>query len=112
MEIKPKPNEENALKYVGPTSLKDIETRLLEIEHEKPMRIHNAKENYSGSMVDDIEFDDIAYLDVEKSQLQLRRQFILDKRGDWKPKIIWDVLVPIMVAVATTYIVATFISGT
>lgn len=106
MEVKPKPNEENVLKYTGPTSLNDIEARLLEIEHEKPMRIYNARENYSGSIDDEIEADDIGYLDVEKTQLQLKRQFILDERNGWKAKSVWNVVVPIIVSVITAYLVS------
>src|SRR3989344_8705280 len=97
--------KENVLKYAGPTSLKKIEERLLEIEHEKPMRIHNAKENYSGGIDDEIEADDIEYLDVEKTQLQLKRQFILDERNGWKAKSIWNVIVPIIVSIITAYVV-------
>src|SRR3990167_11233174 len=95
--------KENVLKYAGPTSLKKIEERLLEIEHEKPMRIHNAKENYSGGIDDEIEADDIEYLDVEKTQLRLKRQFILDKRESWLPKTIWNFIIPIIVAIITAY---------
>lgn len=49
--------------------------------------------------------------EAEISALNLKRQFILDKRNGWKPKILWDVLVPITVALITSYIVAKFISG-
>jgi len=103
--------KENVLKYDGPTSLKKIEERLLEIEHEKPMRIHNARENYSGSIKDEIEADDIAYLNVEKTQLQLKRQFILDERNSWKAKSIWNVVVPIVVSVITAYLVSVLVMG-
>lgn len=109
MEIKEKSKTENVLKYDGPTSLKKIEARLLEIEHEKPMRIHNAKENYSGSIDDEIEADDIGYLDVEKAQLQLKRQFILDERNSWKAKSVWNVVVPIIASVITAYLVSLFV---
>lgn len=101
--------KENVFKYDGPTSLKKIEARLLEIEHEKPTRIHNACENYSGNIDDEIEANDIAYLDVEKAQLQLKRQFILDRRSSWMAKSIWNVVVPIAVSVVTTYLVSVFV---
>lgn len=97
------------LKYTGPTSLREIEDRLLEIEHEKPMRIHNASEDYSGSFEDEIEADEISYLDVEKKQLQFKRQFILDQRNDWKSKSFWSVIIPIIVSVTTAYLVSTFV---
>lgn len=99
------------MKYTGPTSLKAIEERLLEIEHEKPMRIHNSKENYSGSIEDEIEAADIDYLDVEKAQLQLKRQFILDNRSSWLAKSIWNVIVPIVVSIITTYIISVLITA-
>lgn len=101
--------KENVLKYTGPTSLKGIEDRLLEIEHEKPMRIHNARENYSGSIDDEIEADDIGHLGVEKTRLQLKRQFILDERNGWKAKSVWNVVVPIIVSVITAYLVSLFV---
>ncbi len=104
MEIKQETNEKNVFKYTGPLSLKDIEERLLEIDAEKSARIHNAKEDYSGSIDDEIEANDIAYLDVEKTQLEMKRQFILDKRESWLPKTIWNLFVPIVVAIITAYI--------
>ncbi|MCH7605273.1 hypothetical protein IID24_04780 [Patescibacteria group bacterium] len=105
MEVKSKSNkEENVLKYVGPSSLKEIEARLLEIAHEKPMRIHNLRENYSGSTEDVIEGIDIAYLDTEKLQLQLKRQFILDERNGWKAETL-RYIATIVVSVITAYLV-------
>lgn len=89
------------LKYNKPTSLKKIENRLLEIEHEKPMCIHDSEENYSGSIEDEIEAENIKYLDIEKAQLQLKRQFILDKRNNWMTKSIWNIVVPIAVSIIT-----------
>ena len=77
----------------------------MEIEHEKPMRIHDAKENYSGSIDDEIEADDIKYLDVEKTQLQLKRQFILDQRHSWKVEALRYVAT-IVVSVITAYLVS------
>ncbi|GEM_PF-4832964 len=99
-------NKENAFKYAGLSSLKDIEERLLEIDAEKSGRIHNAKENPSDDIYAFIEADDIDYLDVEKTQLQLKRQFILDERNDWKAKSIWNVIVPIFVSVITALVVS------
>jgi len=98
--------KENVLKYTGPTSLRGIENRLLEIEHEKPMRIHNMKEDSLGFDEAEIESMDISYLDVERKKLQLKRQFILDGRGGWKAKGFWNVAVPIIVSVITAYLVA------
>lgn len=98
--------KENVLKYTGPTSLKGIEDRLLEIDHEKPMRIHNAGENYSGSINDEIEGDAIEHLDVEKNQLQRKLQSILDERNGWKAKSVWNVVVPIIVSIITAYVVS------
>lgn len=99
-------NKKNELEYTGPTSLKKIESRLLEIEHEKPMRIHNASENYSESIEDEIEASEIKYLDVEKTQLQLKRQFILDKRQGWKAKILFSII-PVIATAIITYLIST-----
>ena len=96
-------------KHIEPRSLQEIEKRLLEIEKEKPRRIHNASENYSESWEDEIEALDIAYLDVEKATLQMKRQFILDKRNAWKARVFWSIVVPIIVATVTAYFVSTFI---
>jgi len=49
--------------------------------------------------------------EAEIAALESERHFIVDRRNSWKPKVIWDVLVPIVVAVVTAYIVTTFISG-
>lgn len=101
--------KENIFEYKGPSSLKEIEKRLLQIDAEKSSRVHNAKENYSGSWGDEMEVNEIAYLDVEKDQLQLKRQFILDGRHDWKAKLFWNIVVPILVSVATAILVSLFL---
>ena len=95
--------------HIEPYSLRDIEKRLLEIEEEKPRRIHNAKEDYSGSWGDIMEADEIAYLDVEKVILQMKRQFILDEREGWKARATWSIIVPIVVAIITAYLVSVFV---
>ena len=100
---------ENVFKYDGPTSLKKIEERLLKIEREKPTRIYNARENYSNTIDDQIEADNIEYLDAEKAQLQLKRQFILDERSNWKAKSIWNIIIPIIVSIITAYCVSMLI---
>src|SRR3989344_1573536 len=82
--------KENVFKYSGPSSLKDIEARLLELD-------------------DEIEADDIAYLDIEKTQLQLKRQFILDERNSWKAKSVWNVVIPIAVSIITAYLVSVLV---
>jgi len=92
-----------------PVSLEDIEKRLLEIDEEKARRAHNLKENYTNSIEDIIEADDIDYLDIEKVKLQFKRQFILDKRGSWKAKVLWGIISPIIVATITAYLVSVFI---
>jgi hypothetical protein len=86
-------------------SLAAIEKRLLEIEEEKPRRIHNLSESYSNSNEDIIEGMDIQWLDTEKAILQLKRRFILDRRESWKSKAVWNVFVPILVATITALIV-------
>ena len=73
----------------------------MEIEEEKPRRINNASENYSESWEDEIEALNIAYLDVEKAILQMKRQFILDERNICKTKALWSIIVPIIVATVT-----------
>ena len=96
---------------ISKKGLREIEKRLLEIEDEKHRRIHNASENHSWSVEDEIEEDNIKYLDVEKTQLQHRRQFILDRRSSWKAKIIWNIIAPMLVAIITAYITVILSSG-
>lgn len=88
-------------------TLAEIEERLLVIEYEKPRRIYKVKENFNWD--DEIEASEIAYLDVEKAQLERKRQFILDRRNDWKAKGIWNIIVPIVVSVITAYLVSVFV---
>ncbi len=97
--------KDNFNSYEKIKSLKDIERRLLEIEEEKPRRIHNASENYSAIFEDELEALEIAGLDVEKSVLQNKRQFILDKRNNWKARAFWSVVVPVIVSLITARIV-------
>jgi len=92
-------------------TLETIEKRLLEIEEEKPRRIHNLSENFSNSDDDYVEGLEIGWLDNEKALLQLKRQFILDRREGWKSRVIWNILVPIVVAVITAYIVGNAVAG-
>lgn len=81
-----------------------IEKRLLEIEPEKARRIYDLHENWNGTDDDTIEEYNIEYLDIEKGTLQMRRQFILDRRESWLPKSIWNLIVPIVIAVIAAYI--------
>lgn len=90
-------------------SLQEIEKRLLKIEEEKPIRIYNYYENYTESIDDEIEKSEIEWLDVEKTQLQLKRQFILDEREGWRARVFWNIVVPIIVATITAYLVSVFI---
>lgn len=92
-------------------SLEAIEKRLLEIEEEKPRRIHNLSENFSNSEDDYIEGLEIGWLDDEKALLQLKRQFILDRREGWKSRILWNVVVPVVVAIITTHVVGKLTIG-
>ena len=40
----------------------------------------------------------------EMKILELKRQHILDRRNSWLPKSIWNIFIPIIVAIATTYL--------
>ncbi|MEK7077883.1 MAG: hypothetical protein AAB928_02200 [Patescibacteria group bacterium] len=50
---------------------------------------------------------------AEISALESERNFIVDRRNDrrngWKQRLIWNVCVPIIVAIITAYIVAKYI---
>lgn len=92
-------------------SLADVEKRLLEIDTEKASRIHNLQENYSASVKDYIEELDIDYLDIEKQQLQLRRQFLLDRMNGWKLKLLFVILTTIISPVITAYLVSVLVGN-
>ncbi len=47
--------------------------------------------------------------EAEIAVLEAKRSFILDKRNSWKPKVFWDILVPFIVAILTSYVVNLFI---
>jgi len=91
-------------------TLEEIENRLLEIEIEKPRRLYELKEDYTGSDGDEIEALNIDYLDTEKTRLEMKRRFILDKRYGWKAKTFWSIVAPIIVAVVITIITNYLIS--
>ncbi len=95
--------------YFKPYSLQETEKRLLEIEEEKPRRIHNLQENYSASIEDELEVINIANLDTDKITLQMKRQFILDRRNNWKARVFWSIVVPIIVTIITAYLASVFI---
>jgi hypothetical protein len=97
-------NKESTYKYTGPSSLKSVEGRLLEIDAEKSARIHNIKDLSPNSIEIIEEVNGIKYLDVEKSQLQLKYQFILNRRESWLPRTAWSFFVPIVASIITAYI--------
>ena len=101
-----KKDRESIFKYTRPFALKEIEERLLEIDAEKSARSYGAAKNIIQAIKDG---DDIKYLDVEKTRLQLKRQFILDRRNSWKAKSIWDVVVPIIVSIITAYVISVLV---
>ena len=90
-------------------NLTSIEKRLLEIDEEKTERTFNLKENYTNSIENIMEADDIAYLDIEKGKLQLMRQFILDRRNNWKARVFWSIVAPIIVATIVAYLTSVLI---
>jgi hypothetical protein len=99
----------NILDKIYPSgALKTIEKRLLEIDEEREIREHNFHENFSGSSDDEIEFDEIKHLNTEQSQLELKRRFILDRREGWRQRIVWNLLVPITVAIIAAYFTVVF----
>lgn len=81
-----------------------IKTGELDITEEKLLQIEaELAEPFVKTMFVDPKRDQLR---SEKSVLQMKRQFILDRRGSWKSRIIWDMLVPITLAIVTAYITA------
>lgn len=90
--------------------LRKIEKRLLEIGREQARRKFDLRENYTGSLEDTMEADYITYLPVEKEGLMLERQFILDKREGLMPKLTWNLMIPIVVAIIVSFFTTIFVS--
>lgn len=84
--------------------------RLKEIE-EEILSIRRESNNHPGIPVGNSYNVRRDQEDQRIDVLEDERKFILDRRNGWKPKVIWDVLVPIVVTVITTFIISKFISG-
>ena len=81
--------------------LKEIESKLL--ENQKKIGEIEYENRYIkiSPFVD----GDIKEIENHNKVLEKERQHILDGRNSWKSKIFWDVSVPIIVAVITTYLI-------
>ena len=80
--------------------LKEIENRIL--ENQKTLGELNEGTPVFSSLFSDTE---IKRIENCNKALEKERQHILDGRNSWKSKIFWDVSVPIIVAVITTYLI-------
>jgi len=85
--------------------LKAIEDRIIKIKQEianKPKELHRPVPQI---FIDGEVKRALKPLNEELEQLQLQRQFILDRRNNLFWKAIWNIVVPIMVSLLTTYVI-------
>ncbi|MDP2704118.1 MAG: hypothetical protein Q8P01_02755 [bacterium] len=80
-------------------TLEHIEERLIIIEEEK---VEHAPHPYSLQTLADK--NKIINLEKERAKLQLKRQFILDKRNNWKAKLLWSFIIPVVVSMIVSII--------
>lgn len=82
-------------------------SRLTEIENELLINQKKLSELSNPYMyMNMIDNGQIKQIENRNEELDLERQHILDRRNSWKPKIFWDVLVPIIVTIITTYLIS------
>jgi len=60
------------------------------------------QQNRSGGVSDYLEEIGIDELDVEREELIIKRQEILDERNGWKQKFFWSVLIPSLISVVSS----------
>ena len=91
------------------TRINKIEKRILQIT--KLIARDSVQRGLSGKGIerhfveDQMKAEDAPLL-KEKEQLDLKRQFILDRRNSLFWRIIWNIIVPISVTLITTFVIS------
>ncbi len=95
---------ENWHRIFPKTTLYGIEERILDLKDElEAIRSPLGKRGmYFTTLTDEKE------IESELDKLTIRRQFILDKRDSLFWKIVWNIIVPVVVATITAYMVSKF----
>ncbi len=91
-----------------------IEKRIIELKQEiakKPKELRKRLEDVgvSQSQLDGLVENENEPLQDELKKLEIKRQFILDRRNSWVAKSVWNVVVPIVISVITAYLVSVFV---
>ena len=85
--------------------LKNIEEQIVEIKSKINLNKNNdVVRQYGGKQSPDVEREN-DQLSGELDKLKSQRNFLLDRRGSWMPKTIWNVIVPILVTIITFYFI-------
>ncbi|MHB8870973.1 MAG: hypothetical protein ACYC5G_00740 [Candidatus Doudnabacteria bacterium] len=84
-------------------NLHKIEKRIIEIKQEIANKPKELRQPIPQEILDGQVRVAIKPLTEELEQLQLQRQFILDRRDNLFWKTIWNIIVPIVVSLITTY---------
>lgn len=90
--------------------LKIVESLILEKERYINERYKKAYKSMPDKNLADMmaEGGDTKLLRNEINILEKERKFILDRRSSWIPKTIWNVIIPILVTLITTYFLYKF----
>lgn len=96
------------------TKLSSIEEKIIELKKEmdgKPSELGKRLQDVgvSQSQLNELVKKDTVPLQAKLEKLEIQRQFILDRRGNLFWKAIWNVAVPILVSIGTTYITINYI---
>ena len=77
----------------------------------KPKELRKRLEDVgvSQSQLDGLVENENEPLQDELKKLEIKRQFILDRRNSWVAKSVWNVVVPIVISVITAYLVSVFV---
>ncbi len=94
--------------------LSSIENRIIELKQEitnKPTELSKRLEDIGVTQhqLDGLVEKDNNPLQAELEKLEFKRQFILDRRDNLFWKTIWNILVPILVSITTTYFIVKFL---
>ncbi len=92
--------------------LNKIEKRIIEIKKTlaDPVRERDMGRGLTMDFFEKVLRNENRPLEEELEQLILERDFIIDKRENFLWKALWNVAVPVLVSVITTFIVTKFLT--
>ena len=89
--------------------IKEIEKRIIEIKKEIAGKPKELKAPIAQVLLDGQIRNAIKPLQEELAILEIKRQFILDKRDSLFSRVIWNIVVPIIVSSVTAFLVSKII---